>query len=171
MNVSIYWTVWLSLFLFTAGELGRARMGIRASARAWPWWVWAAGIAFMAVHFALAFEVRHGWSHAAALRATAAQTAAVYGFDWGGGVFVNYLFLGVWAIDAGAWRAAPDRYASRGPLWSWTLRAFYLVIILNAAVVFAAGPRRLLGAVIVATLVWSWRHGPFRRPSTRRSSV
>lgn len=35
-------------------------------------------------------------------------------------------------------------------------------MIANAAIVFVAGPRRLIGAAIVVTLLWVWR--PARWP-------
>jgi hypothetical protein len=95
------------------------------------------------------------------VRETARQTAAVYGLDWGGGVFVNYAFLGVWAIDLWRWRAAMRRGATRSSGAMWLARAFYVVVILNGAVIFAAGARRLLGAVIVVSLLMIWR--PRRR--------
>jgi hypothetical protein len=38
---------------------------------------------------------------------------------------------------------------------------FFFVMILNGAVIFAAGPRRMLGGALVAALVWIWR--PIRR--------
>jgi hypothetical protein len=157
VNAALYVSIWLSLALFAAGDAGRARLGAAPSAVAWPWWSWVAGIALAVVHFALAFELRHDWSQEAAVRATAAQTAAVYGLDWGGGFFVNYLFLAVWTIDAWRWRAAPGIVDARGRVVRWMLRAFYLIVILNGAVIFAAGWRRLLGLLIVVALVWPRR--------------
>ena len=148
----MYLSIWVALALFAAGELGRARMGARPSARSWPWWCWAAGIGLCAVHFALAFHVRHDWSQAAAVRATAVQTAAVYGLDWGGGFYANYLFLAVWAVDAVRWRSG----ASWPPAVRWTLRVFYVVVIANAAVIFAVGGRKVLGILMLIAIVASW---------------
>ena len=154
MNEALYLTIWISLALFAAGEIGRARLGAAASGRAWPWRCWAAGIVLCAIHFALVFEIRHDWSQASAMEATAVQAARVYGLAWGGGVFVNYLFLAVWILDAAAWRVAPGR--ARSPLLQWALRAFYFIVILNGAVIFAAGARRVLGVVIVGAMVATW---------------
>ena len=154
MTPAMYLTIWAALALFAGGELGRARLGRVRAARSWPWWCWILGIALCAAHFVIALDVRHDWSHAAAIQATARQTAAVYGVDWGGGFYANYLFLGVWAVDAWRWRQSPR--AARPPLLSLVLRAFYFVIILNAAVIFAAGWRRAIGAVIIGVLVIAW---------------
>ena len=156
MILALFLTIWLSLVCFAAGEVGRARLGVVRAARDWPWWTWAAGILLAAAHFALAFEVRHDWSQAAAMRATADQTAAVYGLRWGGGLFVNYLFLLVWVADAWRWRAAPARVAARRAALAWTLRAFYFVVIVNGAIVFAAGWRRVVGLALGLALAWSW---------------
>jgi hypothetical protein len=149
VNAAVYLTIWSALALFAAGIVGRARLGDRASSRAWPWQVWIAGLCLCAIHFALAFAVVHGWSHAAAERATAAQTKAVFGLDWGGGVYVNYLFLAVWALDAWMWRRGV--VLPRG--LAIAIRAFYLIVVLNAAVIFAAGWRRVLGGLIAMLIV------------------
>jgi hypothetical protein len=141
----MYWTIWSALVLFAAGEMGRRH---RAT---WAWWSWLTGVVLLAVHIAIAMATVHGWSHASAIAATARATNAVFGVDWGGGVYANYLFLIVWAADTALWHARRPRAIT------WTLRIFYLVMILNAAVIFAAGSRRFLGAAIVGTLLWSWR--------------
>jgi hypothetical protein len=112
------------------------------------------------VHIAIAMDVAHNWSHQSAVAATARQTSAVYGLNWGGGVYANYLFVAVWLFELWRWRRGSSPDAPRAPrprLIVWTIRIFYLVMILNAAVVFAVGPRRVAGAVIVAVLLWIWR--------------
>ena len=101
-----------------------------------------------------------GGSRASAVAVTARQTKAVYGLDWGGGVFANYAFVAVWAFDAWRWRAGLDRHGS-DPL-TWPIRIFFLVMIANGAIVFVTGPRWMIGAAIVVTLLWVWR--PARWP-------
>jgi hypothetical protein len=83
----------------------------------------------------------------------------VFGVGVGWGVYVNYLFFAVWLADAWSWRVA--RPASRPRVLTWSLRAFYLLIILNGAVIFAAPARRGLGLLIVGLLIWAWTR---RRP-------
>jgi hypothetical protein len=158
VTAALYLTIWVALIGFAAGETGRGRRGPAARA---AWWVSLTGLCVASAHVVIAFETRHGWSHASAVRETARQTAAVYGLDWGGGVFVNYAFLGVWAIDLWRWRVVRWRGATRSSGAMWLARAFYVVVILNGAVIFAAGARRLLGAVIVVSLLMIWR--PRRR--------
>lgn len=153
MPAALYVTIWVALALFAAGEVGRS--GRRAVPAPWAWWVSLAGLMLAAAHFVLAFDVRHGWSHASAVRDTARQTAAVYGLDWGGGLYVNYAFLGVWALDLWRWKLSA-RGTPRSQFPTWLARAFYVVVILNAAVIFATGWRRGLGAMLVAALVVAW---------------
>lgn len=91
------------------------------------------------------------------MRETARQTAAVYGLNWGGGVYVNYLFTTAWLTEAWWWRAYPLQYFGRRRVITWVLRAFYFVIIVNAAIVFAGVPGRVIGVVLVGALMWMWR--------------
>jgi hypothetical protein len=108
------------------------------------------------MHILIAMSVRHGWNHQSAVQATARQTAAVYGLDWGGGVYVNYLFVAVWIAEGVWWRRWPVRYAARPRTIQWGLRAFYFVIIANAAVVFASASGRVIGVGLVGWLLGIW---------------
>jgi hypothetical protein len=159
-DAALYTTIWLSLILFVAGEAGRrtssgARVGLRS-----PWALWTVGAFLCAAHMALAMGLRHGWSHSAAMRATAAQTEAVYGIAWGGGVFVNYAFAIAWLAEALWWRWSPTRgIGSTG--WARPVRrAFYLLILINAAIVFVPPDRRPFGVALIAALLWAWRPNP-----------
>jgi hypothetical protein len=150
----LYLTIWVALLLFVAGETGRSALWSGA-AQGWAWCAFTLGLVLALVHTALAFHLVHNWVHADAVLATARQTEAVMGSAVGWGVYVNYFFYAVWMADAAWWRRSPDLW-QRPASVTWALRAFYLVIILNAAVIFAAGPRRVLGAVIVSWLVSVW---------------
>jgi hypothetical protein len=145
----LYWTIWLALLLFAAGESGRRRGGARGSATAWAWWAFVAGAWLCAIHIGIAMQSAHAWSHNAAVAATARQTRAVYGVDWGGGVFLNYAFVAVWLFEAWRWRWRP---ANGGRVIDWMTRVFFLVMILNGAVIFAGGARRIAGAGLVGWL-------------------
>ena len=106
----MYATIWAALVLFAAGEVGKSDARWARWAR-WVWWSWLTGVALLAVHITMAMAIVHGWSHAAAVAATARTTNAVFGVDWGGGVYANYLFLIVWAAETMWWRASPSSYA------------------------------------------------------------
>ena len=182
MDALLYVTAWTSLSLFALAEVGRDR-----TARAWPRVVSAAGLALMVVHILIAMGWRHEWVHASAIAATAAQTRGVYGLDWGGGVYVNYVFVVLWTLAVlGRWgahsawgAAAPRRAAAAGSATRVPARVarwVFLIIIANATIVFAGGWRRLLGVAIVAALAVAW-FGPRREsratglPSGSRSSA
>lgn len=146
-------TIWTALLLYTAGEYGRTRQPVRPWARP----VWLLGAACYLAHVAAAFGTHHGWSHAAAYAYTARQTDALLGFDWGGGLWVNYAFTLLWVGEGLWWQALPGSYARRSPAWTQAVRGAFLFMILNGAVVFVSGPRRLLGIAIVIALIWIWR--------------
>ena len=156
---SVYVTIWIALWLFAAGEVGRARVPGRVG---WPWHTSAAGLVLAIVHTILSFDVVHGWSHDDAVLNTAMQTEAVFGIAFGAGVYVNYAFFAVWLVDLVWWRRAGGVQRRAGWL-TLGLEAFYLLIIINAAVVFAGGWRRLLGTVLVLVLAASYAAAVRRR--------
>lgn len=157
-------TIWIALALFAVGELAfrtprslppAARSPIRRLqpvARS----LFFLGALLCAIHMLIAMAAVHGWSHAAAIAATAGQTEAVFGVRSGSGIYVNYLFVAVWIVDAIARLRAVGSVARRPRALVWTLRAFYFVIIVNAAVIFAAPERRWLGGIVIVTLVIAW---------------
>jgi hypothetical protein len=148
---ALYTTIWMALLLFCAGEAGRWTTASHRPAR-WAWWSYSAGAVLCVIHIAVAMAVAHEWSHASAVEATARQTAAVYGLAWGGGVFVNYVFVAVWMLEVWRWRARGS--ASRPDAITWAARILFLIVIVNGAVVFAHGAGRIAGAVLLAALLW-----------------
>jgi hypothetical protein len=79
-----------------------------SSPRSFQLWrvAWSTACLLLIVHVLSAFHFEHGWSHAAALRHTAEQTAGVTGIDWGGGLYFNYAFLILWLADVAVlWRS------------------------------------------------------------------
>ncbi|MFH5806150.1 hypothetical protein [Alienimonas sp. DA493] len=143
----VVWTVRVALGLLTVGFVGR-RLRFERLARG----CWAAGAAAMGAHLAAAFAVEHDWSHAAAVRATTRRTKALTGIDWGGGVWINYLFAAVWAADAAWWLAAPRGHAAR-PRWlDVGVGAFLGFIAVNGAIVFESGPTRWAGVACCAAI-------------------
>ena len=158
---ALYITIWIALGLFTAGELGRARS---PRTTGWAWHASALGLTLALVHTALAFDIVHRWSHDDAVLNTAMQTGRVFGTEVGWGVYVNYLFFLVWLADLAWWRR--DGGVDGRPRGAAVaLQAFYFVIIVNAAVIFALGWRRLVGTVLVILLVTAWAAASSRRRS------
>ena len=117
---------------------------------------WTAAAMLTLAHVAAAFQFHHAWSHRAALSSTASQTAALTGLEWGGGLYINYAFLLLWATDAAYWWIDPPGYASMPPALV-TARAFvFFFMFFNGAVVFAHGPTQLLGIACTSVAVWAW---------------
>jgi hypothetical protein len=125
--------------------------------------IWTVGCVIYLLHVAAAFHFVHGWSHAAAWRQTAQQTADLTGWNWGGGLWINYAFTLWWPLDvAWSWRRGLDRM----PRWYVrTLHAACGFLMINATVVFGpAGWQWTAGLLVgVAILVSAARRWGRRR--------
>lgn len=149
-------TVWAALLAWVIAEWRRtAPAASPTSGR----WAWTLGALNALVHAALAFHVHHAWSHDAAFADTARQTDAVTGLDWGGGLYVNYAFLGVWTADVVWWWLAPSSYKSRPRPLGAAFRAFLWFMFVNGAFVFARGPLRWVGAGAAVVVAAAWYRG------------
>jgi hypothetical protein len=151
---SVFVTMAVAIAAWAAVECRLA--GRPASTAGWPRVLWAVGAAAALAHAAAAFEAFYGWSHATAVAATARQTAELVGFDWGGGLYLNYVFLSVWTGDAAWWCLRPRSYTSRRVAVSAVIRGFLFFMFLNGAVVFADGWMRALGAAATAAVTVTW---------------
>ncbi|MGH8187226.1 MAG: hypothetical protein ACREUC_11735 [Steroidobacteraceae bacterium] len=144
----VRWTVLVATMAWAAGEVC-ASHGADSRARAF----YTGALALALVHVALAFHITYAWSHEAAVAETARQTASFTGWAWGGGVFVNYVFLAVWLTDACWWWVAPASRAQRAPAVEATRLGLFVFMFVNGAIVFAAGIGRLIGSVSVGAVV------------------
>lgn len=151
---AFYWFVGV---LLLTGDLGSEYPD--PAARAW----WSAGFLFAGLHTAIAFHAVHGWSHAAAFE----HTAGVGGL--GAGVYVNYLFLTVWAADVVLMWTAPRAYQRRSRWLTWTAHTFLAFVVFNATVVFATSPVRWVAAAAFGLLIWQWTGCWFKRTSSSRA--
>lgn len=148
-DLALRGTIWLSLLAWVVGEWRRSRGGRGRGA-------WTVGALAAVVHSVLAFDLRHGWSHATAYLDTARQTGAVTGLVWGGGLFFNYVFLAVWTADAIWWWTAPESFRQRPRFLDRAVRGFLWFMFLNGTVVFAHGPIRWAGAAAVLAVGAAW---------------
>ena len=97
--------------------------------------LWTLACGLFLVHVACAFHFYHGWSHRAASTHVAEQTAETVGFHWGGGLYFNYLFIGVWMGDVTAWWRLGDAYIERRQVY-WIVQVIFAFMIVNATIVF-----------------------------------
>jgi hypothetical protein len=115
------------------------------------------GCVSILAHVACAYHFYHNWSHAAAYRETARQTAEVTGLDWGGGLFINYALIIGWVIDVSLWRLRGlDAYRNRPRLMAVAWQGFLFFIIFNATVIFKTGSLRWIGLGLCLWLVFLW---------------
>ncbi len=115
---------------------------------------WSIACALYLVHVAAAFQFIHHWSHAAAYLETARQTARMFGIEWGGGLYFNYVFTSAWIADVcWWWQAGLVRYRARVWLGA-TIHAFIAFMFFNATVIFARGMIRWLGLAATFGLFW-----------------
>ena len=151
-------TIWLALIAYAVGAGLLLRVGRHSNDWRRARVAWTIGCAFFLAHVACAFGYYHHWSHAAAVRDTARQTAEMTGWRWGGGLYLNYLFAAAWLADVICWWLAPARFAARSPRLNCLWHGFFLFMVFNGTVVFGTGPVRWLGAFICASLaaLWWW---------------
>jgi hypothetical protein len=114
---------------------------------------WTIGAILSLVHSLAAFASFYDFRHDIARSETVRQTAALTGIEFSGGIYINYLFLAVWAADAAWWWINPRAYARRPRGLSLSIRAFIFFIIVNGAVVFADGWARSIGIAAVAAVL------------------
>src|SRR5262249_28072756 len=114
-----------------AWALGEALMrrspAIDRAARAF----WTAGVALALVHVGLAFHFVYGWDHTAAIAETTRQTAELVGWNFRGGIFVNYAFLAVWLTDVCWWWVSQQSHAARSVRVELARRALFAFMFLN----------------------------------------
>jgi hypothetical protein len=153
------WTAWMSMAAL-AGAIALRQQGTNdqpargGSAR----WLWTLGCVLLWIHVGCAFHFQHHWSHAAAYTHTAQQTAEMTGFDWGGGVYFNYLLMLLWTGDALWWWLDPRSYDSRPAAVQRFVTGFAVFMAFNATVIFGSGlPRWVALAVCLSLAILKYR--------------
>lgn len=152
ITVLTLWTVRLACVCYAIAVAAWIRRR-RGAARV----AWTAGLGFYLLHVAAAFQFHHQWSHAAAYRETARQTQALFGFDWGGGLWFNYVFTAVWAVDAAWLWMAQETYYRRSRALAVAIHGFLAFMFVNGAIVFGSPAMRWVSLAAVAALFFAWR--------------
>jgi hypothetical protein len=132
----------------------------------WARWAWTLGCAVYLVHVAFAFQFLHHWSHAAAVEHAARRTFEVVGFEFGAGIFVNYVFTLLWIADVVLWWRRSLASKTVAPFYYWLVQAIFAFMMFNATVVFGPAFWRWVAAaalvVIVALRILLPRTPPFQ---------
>jgi len=152
-HLLIAWSIRLSLLLFVivvaCRIVGPKSLVENTVTRT----LWTCAFALFVVHVLASFNFVHHWSHSAAYRATAKQTLEELGIEVGTGVYFNYFFLAVWAVDV--FNSWTDFSAGRWMV-QWLLRIgmmYMLFIAFNGVVVFESGWLRVFGIALTTMLV------------------
>lgn len=143
------WTVRASLLLFAASILIRLK---RPNRQTIAKGLWTFGLLWLLVHIACAFHFHHEWSHRAALKHTAQQTAEQVGWPFAGGLYFNYVFVSLWGFDVLWWWRRPTTYQLRSFTWNLGIYGFLLFIVFQAAVVFESGSTRWTALILFALI-------------------
>ncbi len=144
-------TIWITILAYTSGVATFAIAGQRRSLLSLTRILWTAAWLSLVAHIGFAFHFYHGWSHYEAYQQTARETFEVFGLNWGGGLYINYLLLAGWFVDLAAWwTAGLCSYVQRPwpVIFGW--HGFMIFIIFNATVVFETGWVRWCGAMLCA---------------------
>lgn len=152
-------TIWIALGFYFVGAAMQHRAGRRLPRSGAARMLWSLGCAFYIAHVICAFAFYHHWSHSNAYQATAKDTLEVTGWNWGGGLYLNYLFSAAWLADVVWWWSSPKSWLER-PRWlhaGW--HAFFLFLVFNATVVFEEGLARLAGIILCTALLLVWARG------------
>ena len=151
-------TIWVAIGGYAMGAalslLRRESLKWQARAR----WAWTAGCAALVAHIICALHYYHTWSQESAYRETARQTAEVTGSDWGGGLYINYVFISMWIADVVWWWRGLDVYRRRHWLITALWQGIFVFMLFNATIVFKTGLTRWLGVGLYMSLLafWLW---------------
>ncbi len=130
-------------WLFVAGDDGRIYSGF-----------WFASWLLCVIHVICAFHFRHQWNHDKAIQHTADMTERVVGLNWGGGLYINYVFLLCWGCSAisGLLRRESNLTATH---WlTLSLHVFVAFMMFNATAIFGPVWWWIPTLIVVATVIW-----------------
>lgn len=153
-DLAIRGTAWLSLVAWGTSEWLRASDPSPHRSRARL--LFTLGALALLVHTGVALHLRHGWSQADAWREIARQTEAMTGLAFGGGLLINYAFALFWLVEAAWWWRAPAGYLARSATARRLSRAVFAFMFVNGAIVFAHGPMRIAGTIVMLAVFASW---------------
>ena len=159
-NHLVRWSVRIAMLLYVsalAGEIQVTRKGKReATIRRWQRICWTLGCLVFLVHVATAFHFQHGWSHRLAMEHTAQVAELVVGWAFGEGIYFSYAFTLLWSLDVAWMWLGPVSREQRARSMTVVLHVFMLTIVVNGAIIFATGPTRWVGLLVLGVLGILW---------------
>lgn len=163
-------TVWLALAGYASTVVlllfAHGRRSWHAAARIF----WTVACAGLLAHILSAYHFFHNWSHKSAYLETARQTSEVYGYYWGGGLYINFLLMIGWIVDVIWWWRGIEKYRNRPAIVTITWHAFLYFIFFNATIVFEGGILRWAGLLFTAAIASVFLYRMIKS-SLRRSVV
>ncbi|WP_182865913.1 hypothetical protein [Stieleria mannarensis] len=145
--------VWLALAGWFVGSFARRRDAGVGN----PTWqtvycfAWLFGSVMIAFHILASYGLAYGWSHEAAIEATAEESEQVTGIRAGWGVYVNFAFAAVWLGYSTAMAISGRRWPGIDPIVFW----FTAAIIVSATIVFETGAVRWISVAGIIGLMIS----------------
>ena len=118
---------------------------------------WLIGSLLSLLHALATMAFYHQFQHALAYQDTAHQTEQAIGVAVGFGIWLNYLFVLVWILDALWMNGFTTNYFARHRAFNWLSYGFLGFIALNGAIVFESGPVRWVGVFAILVLVVIWK--------------
>ena len=115
----------------------------------WALGCWTIGCGFFLAHMLCGFAY-HDWSHAKVYAYTAQETQRLIGWEFGAGIYFNYLFAVVWSCDV-IRRWWLEGYAWASPC-GYAAQAYMAFIAINGTIIFKSGWIR--GVAILALAVF-----------------
>ena len=119
--------------------------------------LWLLGSLLSLLHAIATMAFYHQFQHVAAYQDTAHQTEQAIGVAIGFGIWLNYIFVVVWLIDALWMSGFAKSYFARHRVFNWTIYGFLSFIAFNGAIVFESGPVRWIGILTILVLVFLWK--------------
>lgn len=118
---------------------------------------WLIGSLLSLLHAIVTMAFYHQFKHALAYEDTAHQTEQAIGVAVGFGIWLNYVFVAVWLLDALWMNGYPSNYLARHRTVDRLTYGFLAFIAFNGAIVFEAGPVRWVGIVAIIVLAAIWK--------------
>ena len=114
--------------------------------------IWTVAGTLYGAHVLVAYHQVHHWSHVAAWEHTAAQTASVTTFAWGGGLILNHFVSLWWLVDIIAWWYDVT-WPYRRRWYFLALHSWFGFMIFCATVIFGPSIWRIVALPVAVGLI------------------